>query len=446
MNRQFARRTFLGGLGAATALSPFIPLFNASGQESGVPKRLVLFYTPHGTVWNRWKPTGTATNFTLSPILKPLERHQSKLTILAGLNMPDAGVGAPHTKGPSLLWGGSTLLDDGSFQRSDCSGGCTFGWNSTPSIDQLIIQATSPSTAYSSLQFGVFCGGSRPQSRMVYTAAQKPLDPEVDPWAAFGRLFGGNVTGSAELEALRAERRSVLDLVAGELTALRQKAPSADQHKLDAHLESIRNIERRFDASAAACSPPERLKEGKLDAGNRQNTPTLMEGHFDLIAAALACDMTRFASYQHTVGDNDNMTYTWLGHDTGHHTMSHAGDDDAATWAKLEQIQTWYAEKLAGLLDRLDAVPEGSGTMLDNTLVVWGTELGKPNSHSFQNTPFILAGGGGGAIMPGRFLTFPEGTQHNRLLVSLARVMGVNDVDKVGNLDQGSGPLPGLLA
>jgi hypothetical protein len=445
--RRFGRRALLRGLGLAAATSPFVPLFDsglARGQTAAPPKRLVLFFTPHGTIWDKWKPTGTETAFTLSPILAPLARHQSRLTVIAGLGIPDKGVGAPHTKGPSLLWSGSTLADDGTFNRSDCSGGCTFGWNTSPSIDQLIINAVKPPTSFKSLQFGVRCGGNNPASRMIYTAAQQPLAPETDPWAAFGRIFTTAGTPNA-LAKLQAERKSTLDVAAAELTALRGRAPAADRVKLDAHLTSIRAIETRLQAmQPAACVPP--MLGTKLVASDAANTPTVMDRHFDLMTAALACDLTRFVSYQHVIGDNDGTIYSWLGLTTAHHGMTHAPDSDTATWGDLQKIYTWYATKFGELLDRLAAVPEGAGTMLDNTLVVWGSELGKGNSHSFAQVPFVVAGGAGGAVRPGRFLQVAAGTTHNRLLVAIAQAMGASAINTVGSTDMGSGPLAGFLA
>jgi hypothetical protein len=443
----FTRRHLLKRLGIAAAASPLVPLFHselASGQAAAPPKRLILFFTPHGTVWNQWAPTGTASAFTLSPILSPLERHKSRLTVLAGVGIPDKGVGAPHTKGPSLLWTGSTLADDGTFNRTDCSGGCTFGWNTSASIDQLVVNALKPTTVYKSLQFGVRCGGNNPASRMIYTAAQQPLAPETDPWAAFGRLFS-TPTAPTALAKLQAERKSSLDVVAAELGAIRMRLPAADRAKLEAHLASVSALEKRLLATQpAACAPP--MLGAKLNAGDQVNTPTVVDRQLDLMTAALACDLTRVASFQYSIGDNDGTTYSWLGHTVAHHGMTHAPDSDTATWASVAQIYTWYATKFGELLDRLAAVKEGAGTMLDNTLVVWGSELGKGNSHSFAQVPFVLAGGAGGALRPGRFLQYPAGTQHNRLLVAIAQAMGVTDVDKIGSTDAGSGPLSGLLA
>lgn len=165
----------------------------------------------------------------------------------------------------------------------------------------------------------------------------------------------------------------------------------------------------------------------------------------DLIAASLACDLTRVASLQYTVGDNDYGTYSWLGITReGHHPLTHAGDSDVQAKEDLTKIYTWYAERFAYLLDKLDAVKEGSGTLLDNTLVIWGSELGKGNSHSFDNTPFVVAGGAGGRVRTGRFLQFNK-VPHNRLLVGALNAFDVQ-TDTFGKTDTGKGPLTGLLA
>ena len=171
----------------------------------------------------------------------------------------------------------------------------------------------------------------------------------------------------------------------------------------------MRAVESRLAAMApATCTPP--MLGTKLAANDQVNTPMVMDRHFDLMTAVLACDLTRVVSYQHTIGDNDGTIYSWLGHTQSHHTMSHAPDSDTATWGQIAGIYTWYATKFGELLDRLAAVKEGAGTMLDNTLVVWGSELGKGNSHSFAQVPFVLAGGAAGAVRAGRFLQVPAGT------------------------------------
>jgi hypothetical protein len=434
------RRQFLGRVGATAAVAPFVPLFDAHAQSG--PKRLILLFTPHGTLYELWKPTGTETAFTLPPLLAPLARFQKKIVVLGGIAMPDKGVGAPHTKGLPLIYTASTLLEDMTFIRGDGSGGRYFGWNSGPSVDQFILQKTGAKTAYPSLELGVRSGGSHPASRMIFAEAKRPLGPEQNPYSFYDRLF------TNKGDALRAERHSAIDSVRADLTALRTRLAAEDRPKLDAHLDAVRAVEKRLDVNNSQClgmPMPMALGGTRLDPNAADNTPWTVDRQFELMTLAMACDATRFASLQFTVGDNDNSTYKWLGiSDQGHHSLTHAPDTDMNAHAELQKIYTWYADRFAYLLERLDSVPEGNGTMLDNSLVVWGSELGKGNSHSFSNTPFVLAGGAGGALKTGRFLDYPKGTTHNRLLVSICNMFGV-PVDKFGNTDPAAGPLPRLV-
>lgn len=435
-NHHFSRRSLLSRLGLPAAVAPFLPVLNASGAEAP-PKRLVLFFTPHGTIWDNWLPTGTDSAFTLSRILKPLERHQKKIAVLAGLQIKADGVGAPHTKGPSLLWTASPLLEDQTFVRADGSGGRFFGWNSSASVDQVIAEKIGQTTPWKSLEFGVRSGGSNPASRMIYAAAKQPLAPEANPNAMFERLFGARST------AVLKQRKASVDVLKQELDALRMRAPAADQARIQAHIEGIANIEKRLVAPPPVCVAPS--LGPAVEAFNEANTPTVMDRQMELMAAALACDLTRVASLQYTIGDNDYGTYSWLGITRmGHHQISHAGDSDTQAKEDLTNIYTWYADRFAYLLDQLDAVKEGTGTMLDNTLVIWGSELGKGNTHSFQKTPFVVAGGASGAMRMGRFMQF-DNVPHNRLLVAALNAFGIG-AETFGKTDTGKGPLTGLLA
>jgi len=438
-----SRRAFLRTLGATGALAPFFPLLNASGAEAR-PLRLILWFTPHGTIHDQWKPTGGPTDFALGPILQPLERHRSKLVVLDGLKIQADGVGAPHTKGPPLLFTGSPLLEDMTFTREDGSGGMYYGWNSGPSVDQAILSRIGSVTSYPSLEFGVRSGGNHPGSRIIYTGPEAPRSPETNPWRAFDRLIGDIGQSTEEIAARRAERRSVLDLVGAELAEIEARAPSADRAKIGAHLQAVRDIERRLGEEPVAC---EGLDLGAaLDANQASNTPAVFDRTIDLLTTSLACDLTRFASLQYRVGENDGgYTYDWLGI-TGqeHHLLTHEGDTNAAARADLAKIYTWYSERFAYFLDRLAAIPEGDGTLLDNCLVVWGSELGKGNTHSFDRVPFVLAGGAAGQLATGRWLQF-NGTPHNRLLVSICQLLGLGDVETFGSTDTGRGPLAGLV-
>ncbi len=431
-----SRRSFLAGLGAACVTAPLLPILNASAQEARFPKRLILFYTPHGTIWDAWVPTGTTTDFKLGPILMPLAKHQKKLVVLSGLNMQDVGVGAPHAKGLPLLWTGSKLIEDMTFTREDGSGGMYYGWNSGPSVDQVIAQSLGNATPYPSLELGLRSGASKPSNRMIYRDAQRPLEPQIDPWAAFTRLF------AMVDEAQIAERLSAVDLLRAELARIKPRIASAERLKIEAHVDAINHLEKRLQTRATACAGP--TLPASVNAQNDANTEAVIDSQMQIIASALACDLTRIASFQYTIGDNDNGTYPWLGISDGHHTLSHEPESNLDAKAKLTQIYTWYASKFARLLDLLDAIPEGDGTLLDNTMVVWGSELGTGVTHSFAPTPFVVAGGASGAFKTGRWLDFGGEVDHNRLLVSICRTFGLSDIDTFGNTDVGSGTLPGF--
>jgi hypothetical protein len=375
--------------------------------------------------------------------LKPLEPFRSKINVLDGLKVRADGVGAPHTKGPPLLWTASPLNADMTFTRPDGSGGMYYGWNSAASLDQVILDKLDPATPYRSLEFGVRSGGNHPGSRMIYTAPEAPLAPETNPWAAFKRLIGDIGKNTDELERIKAERKSVLDVLAGELSGLQARVSAADKKKIDAHLDAVREIELRLQNSSISCQGP--VLGNEVDSNKSSNTPVVMDAMISLMASSLSCGLTHFASMQYRVGENDGgYLYDWLGiTDLEHHLMTHEPDSNMTARGELTKIYTWYTEMFAKFLAKLDAVPEGNGTLLDNSLVVWGSELGKGNSHSFEKVPFVVAGGAGGKLKTGRFLQF-DGVEHNRLLVSVAQLMGVPEMNRFGGTDTQSGGLSGF--
>jgi len=434
------RRRLLASLGVGAMMAPFLPRLEAEAELGDTPKRLILFFHPHGVIFEDWAPTGTTNDWELSATLQPLAAHKERLIVLDGLSLPEGDTvgppeGGPHTRNTAHLWSGAPLADDGPFTRNDV----TFGWGIGTSIDQTVAEVLGAQSYFRSLEFGVRVGsGARPHNRMIYRAPGEPLEPIGDPVAAFNRIFGELDGDPQALDRLRASRLSALDTVSAELKRVRDRVSSADRTKMDAHLEAIRAMESRLNA-VAFCDPPQAPMP--LDPAANDSMPDVSRQQLELMVRAMACDLTRVASIQYDRNENSDTRFTWLfDDDRGHHSISHSWADRP----KLTQIYAWYAGQLAYLMDLLEAVPEGDGTMLDNTLIVWGTEVGAPVTHKCDRMPFVLAGGVGGALEMNRFLSY-EGVQHNRLLVSLANIMGLEDVQSYGTTDLGKGGLSGLV-
>lgn len=437
------RRQLLKAATGALLASPLVPL-DAFGQVASMPKRLVLFFTPHGTIYDAWKPTGVDTNFNLSPILSPLAAHKSKLVVIDGMQMngnyhPNCGL-APHPIGMATLWTGCRVND---IETVVPGGNVPVGvWSTGPSIDQVIANRLNAGTPFRSLELGVQVNISQAAFRTVYTGGRTAINPQVDPRAAYTSLFGNINADAARLEKMRFEKQSMIDVHKAELATLMRKAGAHDRAKLDAHLTALRDLERQLaQNTAGACVPPAMPRV--IDTGDVPNRPELFDQQASLISAAFACDLTRVASLQYSNG-HDNVPYPWLNYQGAHHDNLTHDEGSAGPRATRIQICTWFAQKFAVLLDKLASVREGNGTMLDNTMVVWGTEVAT-GAHNFDNVPFIVAGGGAKGVRTGRLLN-AGGAFHHRLLVSIAHFMDQGDINSFGDLDAGSGRLPGLLA
>jgi hypothetical protein len=465
-----SRRRLLQGLGLGASVGPLIPLLNASGLEAVRPKRLVLFFSPDGAAaldWGNvvdWKPQGSETAFTFHPMHAPLDPFKSKIVVPWGLTMTAGGAGEAHAYGMAGIWTGATLKDPGNGADFDGGNGHRTGWGSGASIDQIVAQAygtgmpygRAPSdaqqeTAYRSVALGVQCGNPTSLNRMTYTGDDAPIHPETNPRAAFDRLFAGVMPSTGEPTGpdpaavqQAAEQGALVDLLKNDLANLRNKVGAEEYAKIDAHLEGLLAIERRIDSTepppaSASCTVPEAppSTSGGGSGGNAAY-PGQIKNMTDVLVHALACDVTRVASLQLSYGFS-NVTHTWLGHDSAHHSMSH---DETDRRTELQAIDTWYAEQFAYLLEQMDAIDEGNGTLLDNSLVVWGRELGS-TAHRMERVPLIMAGKAGGSLVTGRFLSADE-EEHAKLLVSIGQIMGV-DINTIGNRATNSGGLSGLI-
>jgi hypothetical protein len=431
-----ARRRFLAA-GAATSALALFPWLERRAHAASLPPRVLLYYTPHGTVWDQFRCAGGETDFTFSPILMPLAAHRERLVILDGLEMKNGtDYYIPHTYTMPVLWTGSPIDTAASLFCRDDHDQC-FGWGTGTSVDQAIATRLKPTTPFTTLELGYQCKGLHPANRMIYGSPGNAKNPLDDPAKAFQQLFGAVQGGSTDADALATLRRkSVLDSVLADFGSRRGSLSAADSARLDAHATSVRELEKSLAANQPTCTAPASPTDITAE--------TAIDRQSDLIASVFGCGLTRIASFQLRVADNDNSLYPWVGLDEGgHHTLSH--ENDSATLATLAKLYTWYAGRFAYLLDRLAATPDVDGTsVLDNTLIVWGSELGTGWSHSLSNVPFVLAGGASERLNGGRYLKVTK-TLTNRVLVTALHAAGFTDVDQYGATDTGSGPLPGVL-
>ena len=410
------RRGVLGAI-AAIGASSLLPKFAIA--DNGAPKRLIVVFTPNGTIYDAWKPTGSETSFTLGPILQPLVPFQNRLLVFDGLDVQSAhhGPGDDHMKGMGHMLTGTELMD-GTLQGG---AGTPAGFGGGISIDQRIAADVGGTTRFKSLEFGAHVRESDVWSRMVYSGANQPVPPMEDPTKAYTRLFAGTNLTPAQLQRLLLRRQSVLDHATGTLDQLQKSMGTGDRERVQAHLESVRQIEKQLIAKSQACIPP---TVGTLDLTKPETFQAVGRLQMDMIVAALACDQTRVASMQFSRSVSQ-MTFPSLGIGDAHHDLSHMGDTDTVAKDKLIAINNYYAKEVAYLLGKLDAVKESNGTLLDNSLVLWVNELAKGNSHSHAPLPVVIAGKCGGALRTGRYVQFSQQQPHNNLLVSVANAMGV---------------------
>ncbi len=441
INPRFTRRGWLASVGAGLAATPLLPLLESESQaaDRGIA-RVVLMFSPNGTIRSNWLPSGGTSDFTFGSILAPLEAVRDRVLVLDGIRFPSGGAGNNHMAGPSKFSAGTGLLAGDEFEGG---GDVSSGWGGGTSLDQVHASAVGGETPFSSLEFGVRVTGSNPRHRLAYGGPNNPIPPESDPAAMFDRLFSEFGADQAELARLRAERRSVLDVLGAQTSAIESRVSSSDKAKLDAHREGLREIEKRLDLDGATgehCEVPGVTMPG--DAFATTAYPEVSALQMELLTMAFACDLTRAATFMWS-GSTSGQSFPWLDISEGHHELSHEGDGNDDARNKLTQINRWYAEQFSAFVQMLAAVPEGDGTMLDNTIVLWGNELSKGNNHQIDPIPLVMAGGANLGIETGRFLQFDDGTLHNQVLVTILQALG-HDIDSFGELDDGSGGLPGV--
>jgi hypothetical protein len=434
-----SRREFFRDLGIGAAALPFLLNLPSLGfaNQAVRKKRLVVMFSPNGIVPKTFWPDEEGAKYTLKESVKPLEPFQNRTLFLKGVCDKVRGDGDNHMRGIGCLLTGVELFP-GNIQGGSHT---PAGWASGLSVDQEIknaLQARPETrTRFGSLEMGVLVPDRADTwTRMVYAGPNKPLSPIDDPYQMFNKLYGR----VKDREALK----SILDDVQEDLKKVSAKVSTEDRQLIQEHATFVREMEQELKQTS---KEPIGHAVPELEPGIKEdndNIPKISKMQIDLMVQSFASDFARVATMQYT-NSVGGARFRWLGVNEGHHELSHNPDSDQASQEKLTKINKWYAEQLAYMAKRLSETPEpgGNGSLLDNTTIVWTNELGKGNSHTLNDIPFVLVGNALDFKM-GRSLKFPN-VSHNRLLLALSAGMG-HPIKKFGNPDFcNDGTLTGLV-
>ncbi|MSU59217.1 MAG: DUF1552 domain-containing protein [Pedosphaera sp.] len=405
----------------------------AGSASGGFPKRLAYVYVPNGKNMADWTPKSVGADFDLPLILEPLAGHRKHLTVITGL---------AHQQAYALGDGGGDHARATAAYLTGCHPKKTAGADLRLGIsaDQIAAGRIGRQTRLPSLELSCDSGkrtgacdtgySCAYQFNLAWKSATQPVNPEVDPRAVFERLFGSN--DPEETKEARAKRilyrKSILDFVHEDAKQFQSKLGATDRRKLDEYLTAVREIEGRLDrAEDNPPPPPESIvsKPGKFE--KYEEHLRLM---FDMLALAFQTDSTRISTFI-MAHDGSNRPYPFIGVSEGHHELSHHRND-ADKMALIAKINRFHTTQFAYFLDKLKAVKEGEGTLLDNCMIVYGSGISDGNSHSHEDLPVLLAGGGAGSLTPGRHLKLKEKTPMTNLHLSLLDRMGA-PAERIGD-------------
>jgi hypothetical protein len=426
--KHLARRTFLRGAGVAVALpllDAMIPAGTALAKTAAAPRmRVGYVYFPHGAIMDRWTPATEGTDYALSPILEPLKDFRSQLTVVSGLGNRPAVSAAVHAIVP-----GTWLSCVHPRQTHEPFGGVT--------ADQLAAAAIGQETPLPSLEVATESGGGGGACDRAYGCSYSgtiafrtpttPLPMEYNPRNLFQRLFGrGN--SPEERKLLTRQYASILDMVREEAAGLSQGLGASDRAMMNDYLDSIREIERRVQKAEA--QDLSRLKLPDVPAGIPDAFPDQMSLMFDIMALAYQADLTRVQTFM-MAAEVSNMTYNHIGISDAFHPLSHHQNDPAKK-DKLVRIQRWHTEQFAKFLGKLRDTPDGDGSLLDHSILLYGSNMSNSDAHNQFPLPTALVGGGAGRMKSGRHVRYPDHTPLANVLVTMLQKAGVPET-KLGD-------------
>lgn len=438
------RREFLMRMGlsaTASSLLMGLPSLAFGGAAQPRRRRLVFVFSPNGVIPKHFWPEETGKDYELKRILQPLADFKDQMLTIKGICNQIQGDGDGHMRGIGCLLTGIELFPGDIQGGSDTPA----GWSMGISIDQHLknrLQAEQATrTRFGSLEFGVMVPDRADTwTRMSYAGANQPVAPISDPYQMFDKLYGQ----SKNREMLA----SVLDDLSGDFKRINRMLSTEDRKMLQQHLEMVRSVEKELKTELAAATKNDHKRHAvptlppNIEEQN-DNMPQITQMQIEMLVNSFTADFARIASLQIT-NSVGQPRMKWLDINEGHHGLSHEPDSNEEAYEKLIRINTWYAEQVAHLAKRMKETPDpsGHGSILDNTTIIWTNELGKGNSHTRNDIPFVMIGGGLD-FRYGEAYDFGK-VPHNRLLLSILEGFGMPE-DTFGNPDfcQG-GSLSGL--
>jgi hypothetical protein len=446
MNGQIPRRTFLKGLGTVMALpllEGMLPL-NALAQSVKAaqnPVRMAFMFVPNGMNMLDWTPLAEGASFELPYILEPLSKVRSSINVLTGLTQHNAfalGNGPGDHARSTAAW------LTGVHPYKTAGGDIRLGI----SADQVAAQKIGHLTRFASLELGCERGAQAGDCDSGYSCAYSsniswrsestPMAKEVNPRLVFERLFG---SGQDSLESRQKRDRlrlSILDMVLEDAAKLKGQLGARDQHKLDEYFTSIREIEQRLQRTET-----ESARQALEGVVQPKGIPSDYGEHIrlmgDMMVLAFQADLTRISTFMFA-NDGSNRSFSMIGVPEGHHDMSHHGKDQTKI-EKKRKIDRFQAEQLAYILNKMDSIKEPTGSLLDNSMIVYGAGISDGDRHNHDDLPIMIAGKAGGRLKSGRHLKYENGTPMNNLFLSMLDNVGV-DVEKLGD---STGKLQGLF-
>jgi hypothetical protein len=428
MNRHStSRRIFLRGLGALVGL-PFLESLHAATAAAKPPLRFGWIFFPNGMVRDCWTPQGEGREFQFNQTnaaLAPVREHVTLIGNLAHDKARENGdTGGDHARN------GATYL---TAVQAKKTGGKDI--HAGVSIDQVFARQIGQHTRLPSLELGT--EPSRKEGRcdsgysciymsnISWRSATQPSGIEINPRRAFDRLFGASGSEGERLRARSAARQSVLDFVADDAKRLQRQVSGSDRRKLDEYFESVRAVEKQIDQMASL--PPIEVPGTSRPEADPADTVKRIRLMYDLMALAYQTDATRVITFM-TANAQTNRVYDHLGITSGHHQLTHSNGQEA----EIQKIDRFMTEEFARFVGKLQSIPEGEGTLLDNCLITFGSAMGDGRKHDHGDLPCVVAGHAGGALTGGRYLRMKDETPMANLFVTTAHLAGTK-LDRFGD-------------